>query len=95
MERDGGRAAARGGEALHQRQGGGLLDRGRGRAEADEQEDTAEGAAEWTTAEPEPEEFLQYVDWDRFEAEQGVEAAGQGVEAAEQGVGAAEQGVAA
>ena len=38
---------------------------------------------------------IQYVDWDRFEAEQGVEAAGQGVEAAEQGVGAAEQGVAA
>jgi hypothetical protein len=62
-------------------------------AEADEQEDTAEGAAEWTMAEPEPEEFLQYVDWDRFEAEQGVEAAGQGVEAAGQGVEAAGQGV--
>ena len=52
-------------------------------AEADEQEDTAEGAAEWATAEPEAEEFLQYVDWDRFEAEQGEQA----VEA-EQGVAA-------
>ena len=62
-------------------------------AEADEQEDTSEGAAEWATAEPEPEEFLRYVDWDRFEAEQGVEAAEQGVEAAEQGVEAAGQGV--
>ena len=31
---------------------------------------------------------LQYVDWDRFEAEQGVEAAEQGVEAAGQGVAA-------
>ena len=52
-------------------------------AEADEPEDTAEGAAEWATAEPEEdEEYMQYVDWDRFEAEQG--------EAVEQGGG--EQG---
>ena len=57
-------------------------------AKADEQEDTSEGAAEWATAEPEAEEFLQYVDWDRFEAKQGVEAAEQGVEAAGQGVAA-------
>ena len=49
-------------------------------AEADEPEDTAEGAAEWATAEPEEDEYLQYFDWDRFEAEQGDEA-----EAAEQG----------
>ena len=32
------------------------------------------------TAEPEEDEYLQYFDWDRFEAEQGDEA-----EAAEQG----------
>ena len=49
-------------------------------AEADEPADTAEGAAEWATAEPEEDEYLQYFDWDRFEAEQGDEA-----EAAEQG----------
>ena len=55
-------------------------------AEADEPEDTAEGAAEWATAEPEEdEEYMQYVDWDRFEAEQGDKA-----EAVEQGGG--EQG---
>ena len=45
-------------------------------AEADEPDDTAEGA----TTEPEEDEYLQYFDWDRFEAEQGDEA-----EAAEQG----------
>ena len=49
-------------------------------AEADEPADTAEGAAEWATAEPEEEEYMQYFDWDRSEAEQGDEA-----EAAEQG----------
>ena len=38
--------------------------------------------------EPEPDEFLQYFDWDSFEAEQGVEATEQGVETAEQGVAA-------
>ena len=38
-----------------------------------------EGAAEWATAEPEEDEYMQYFDWDRFEAEQGDE------EAAEQG----------
>ena len=48
-------------------------------AEADEPADTAEGAAEWATAEPEEDEYTQYFDWDRFEAEQGDE------EAAEQG----------
>ena len=36
-------------------------------------------AAEWATAEPEEDEYMQYFDWDRFEAEQGDE------EAAEQG----------
>ena len=52
-------------------------------AEAVEPDDTAEGAAEWATAEPEEDdEYMQYVDWDRFEAEQG--------EAVEQGGG--EQG---
>ena len=40
---------------------------------------SAEGAAEWATAEPEEDEYMQYFDWDRFEAEQGDE------EAAEQG----------
>ena len=39
-----------------------------------------EGTAEWATTEPEEDEYLQYFDWDRFEAEQGDEA-----EAAEQG----------
>ena len=44
-------------------------------------------AAEWATAEPEEDEYMQYFDWDRFEAEQGDE------EAAEQGGAAAgEQG---
>ena len=33
--------------------------------------DTAEGAAEWATAEPEEDEYMQYFDWDRFEAQQG------------------------
>ena len=48
---------------------------------------TAEGAAEWATAEPEEDEYMQYFDWDRFEAEQGDE------EAAEQGgAGGGEQG---
>jgi hypothetical protein len=55
-------------------------------AETDEPEDAAEGAAEWATAEPEEdEEYMQYVDWDRFEAEQGDKT-----EAVEQGGG--EQG---
>jgi hypothetical protein len=49
-------------------------------AEAEEPDDTAEGAAEWATNEPEEDEHLQYFNWDRFEAEQGDEA-----EAAEQG----------
>ena len=52
-------------------------------AEADEPDDTLrrpEGTAEWATTEPEEDEYLQYFDWDRFEAEQGDEA-----EAAEQG----------
>ena len=43
--------------------------------EADEPADTAEGAAEWATAEPEEDEYMQYFDWDRFDAEQGDEAA--------------------
>ena len=42
---------------------------------------------EWATAEPEEDEYLQYIDWDRFEAQQGDE------EAAEQGgAGGGEQG---
>ena len=40
--------------------------------EPDEKEDTAEGAAEWATTEAEPEEYLQYVDWERWDNEQGV-----------------------
>ena len=48
--------------------------------EADEPADTAEGAAEWATAEPEEDDYMDYFDWDRFDAEQGDEA-----EAAEQG----------
>jgi hypothetical protein len=52
-------------------------------AEAVEPDGTAEGAAEWATAEPEEDdEYMQYVDWDCFETEQG--------EAVEQGGG--EQG---
>ena len=54
--------------------------------EADEPADTAEGAAEWATAEPEEDDYMQYFDWDRYDAEaaeQGDEA-----EAAEQGAGA-------
>ena len=43
-------------------------------AEPDEQAGTAEDAAEWATAEPEPEEYMQHVDWDKFEAEQDVTA---------------------
>ena len=43
-------------------------------AEPDEQASTAEDAAEWATVEPEPEEYMQYVDWDKFEAEQDVAA---------------------
>ena len=62
--------------------------------EADEPADTAEGAAEWATAEPEEDDYMQYFDWDRYDAEaaeQGDEA-----EAAEQGAGAGagEQGAA-
>ena len=44
-------------------------------AEPDEEESTAEGAADWATAEPEPgaePEYMQYVDWERWDAEQGV-----------------------
>ena len=43
---------------------------------------SAEGAAEWATAEPEEDEYMHYFDWDRFilDAEQGDKA-----EAAEQG----------
>ena len=44
-------------------------------AELDEEESTAEGAADWATAEPEPgaePEYMQYVDWERWDAEQGV-----------------------
>ena len=38
-----------------------------------------EGAAEWATAEPEEDEYMQYFDWDRYDAE------GDEAEAAEQG----------
>ena len=47
--------------------------------EADEPADTAEGAAEWATAEPEEDDYMQYFDWDRYDAE------GDEAEAAEQG----------
>ena len=32
-------------------------------AEPDPEQDTAEGASEWATAEPEVEECMQWVDW--------------------------------
>ena len=38
-----------------------------------------EGAAEWATAEPEEDDYMQYFDWDRYDAE------GDEAEAAEQG----------
>ena len=50
--------------------------------EADEPDDTAEGAAEWATAEPEEDDYMQYFNWDHFEAGQGDE------EAVEQGAAA-------
>ena len=38
-------------------------------AQPDEQEQTSTGAAEWATAEPQEEEYMQWVEWDRFDAE--------------------------
>ena len=41
-----------------------------------------EGAAEWATAEPEEDDYMQYFDWDRYEL---YDAEGDEAEAAEQG----------
>ena len=35
----------------------------------DREEGTSEGAADWATDEPDPEEYMHYIDWDRFDAE--------------------------
>ena len=37
-------------------------------ATPDREEGTSEGAADWATAEPDPEEYMHYIDWDRFDA---------------------------